>query len=416
MKLLRTISTRRLLASLAGLVIAVAAGTTIAIAAVGSGPVPPAKPLARAVRDALSAPAVQGISARISFTNHLIDSTYIQGLDPLLTGGTGRLWISPGHGLRLELQSDNGDAQLVLSRSRFWAYDPTSNTAYESALPTSVLGAHKPDGAKKDHGAAGLPSVADIQSFINHIPGIVSVSGAIPTDIAGRPAYTVRVSPKAAGGLLGAVELGWDAVRGVPLRFAIYARGDSSPVLELTATDISYGPVPASVFKISPPPGATVMNLPLGALGSLAAHSKGAAPARSEKKGHRAHTKRITGVSMVASHLSFPLAAPAELANQPRSSVTLVGHGSALVSYGLGLGGIYVLEQPAGNSSATRPPAGQSQDQPGLHLPTVTIGGAPALEIATPLGTILRFTRGGVSYTVLGSVTRATAEQAARSL
>lgn len=412
MKLLRTISTRRLLALVAGLVIAVAAGTTIAIAAVGSGPVPPAKPLARAVHDALSAPAVQGITARISFTNHLIDSTYVQGLDPLLTGGTGRLWISPKNGLRLELQSNNGDAQLVVNRGMFWAYDPTSNTAYEGTWPTSLMSAHKPDAASKDHSAAGLPSVAAIQSFINHIPGIVSVSGAIPSDIAGRPAYTVRVSPRTGGGLLGAVELGWDAVRGVPLRFAIYARGDSSPVLELTATDISYGRVASSVFSISPPPGAHVVNLPLGSLGALATHSKSAA----SDKHKAAHRKEITGVSAVSSHLSFPLSAPAALAGQPRSSVTLVGKHSALVAYGLGLGGIYVLEQPAGKSSAAKAPAAKQQDQPGLHLPTVSIGGAPALEIATPLGTILRFTRGGVSYTVLGSVTRATAELAARSL
>src|SRR5579872_5350968 len=202
MKLLRTISTRRLLASLAGLVIAVAAGTTIAIAAVGSGPVPPAKPLARAIHDALAARSVQGISARISFTNHLIDSTYIQGLDPLLTGGSGRLWISPKNGLRLELQSDNGDAQLVVNKGAFWAYDPTSDTVYEGRLPATLLGAHKPAAGPKVRSTSGLPSVADIQAFIAHLPGIASVSGATPGDIAGRPAYTVRVSPRTYGGLL----------------------------------------------------------------------------------------------------------------------------------------------------------------------------------------------------------------------
>jgi hypothetical protein len=46
----------------------------------------------------------------------------------------------------------------------------------------------------------------------------------------------------------------------------------------------------------------------------------------------------------------------------------------------------------------------------------VTINGSPAMELATPLGTILRFTRAGVSYMVAGSVTKAMAEQAARSL
>ena len=40
MRFLRTVSTRRLLATIGGLVAAIAAGTAIAVAAAGSGPVP----------------------------------------------------------------------------------------------------------------------------------------------------------------------------------------------------------------------------------------------------------------------------------------------------------------------------------------------------------------------------------------
>ena len=45
-------------------------------------------------------------------------------------------------------------------------------------------------------------------------------------------------SPKKNGCLLGALELAWDANNGAPLKAAIYARGSSSPVLELKATDL----------------------------------------------------------------------------------------------------------------------------------------------------------------------------------
>jgi len=41
MRFLRTVSTQRLLAIIAGLVIAIAGGSAIALAAAGSGPVPP---------------------------------------------------------------------------------------------------------------------------------------------------------------------------------------------------------------------------------------------------------------------------------------------------------------------------------------------------------------------------------------
>src|SRR6185437_8758310 len=111
MKYLRTVSTRRLLAMIAGVVAAIAAGTAIAVAASGSGPKPAPESLARAVHGALTAPEVQGISARISFTNNLIGSTNLQGTgaDLILSGASGRLWISNDGQMRLELQSDNGE-------------------------------------------------------------------------------------------------------------------------------------------------------------------------------------------------------------------------------------------------------------------------------------------------------------------
>ncbi len=51
-----------------------------------------------------------------------------------------------------------------------------------------------------------------------------------------------------------------------------------------------------------------------------------------------------------------------------------------------------------------------------MTLPTVSIDGIQGQELATPLGTMVRFERGGVEYTVLGSVPSATAEAAARDL
>ena len=410
MKLLRTTSTRRLLAGLTGLLVAIIAGTAIAIAASGTGPKPQPKPLARAVHDALAAPAVAGITARVTFTNHLIDAGNIQGSDPLLTGGSGRLWVSPGHGLRIELQSDNGDSQIVINKTMFWAYDPTSSTVYEGHIPAGSASA-----SAKPASHDGLPSIAEIQSVLTRLGGHASVSGAVPSDVAGHPAYTVTVSPRANGGLVGGASLAFDAARGVPLRFALYARGDRTPVLELKATNISYGSVASSVFSLTPPRGAKVVNVDLpssAAKGSESAASDKGTKAKSKAKHHGA---AVAGVRAVQAHLSFPLAAPAAVANMSRSSVTLLGkgaHAGAMVAYGQGLGGIYVIERPG---ASTKLPSA-SGDQRGLSLPTVSINGASAQELATPLGTVLRFSRGGVSYTLFGSVTSATAERAARSL
>ena len=84
MRFLRRISTRRLLALCAAIIAVAAAGAAIALAAGGGAPTPLPKPLAQAIHDALGAPAVEGVTARIHFTNHLIDQSDLgEGADPL---------------------------------------------------------------------------------------------------------------------------------------------------------------------------------------------------------------------------------------------------------------------------------------------------------------------------------------------
>ena len=57
------------------------------------------------------------------------------------------------------------------------------------------------------------------------------------------------------------------------------------------------------------------------------------------------------------------------------------------------------------------------EGESGFTLPTVALGdGTSADVLETALGTAVRFTRKGVGYVVAGSVTRATAESAARGL
>lgn len=414
MKFLRTAPTGRLLAVIAGLVIAIAAGTAIAVAAGGSGPVPKRERLAVALHQAAGAPAVKGISARISFTNSLIGSSDFQGAaDPLLQGTpTGRLWIGD-HRMRLELQSNGGDAQIVVNANKFWISDPAQHTVYEGTIPGSSGGSARDD--KHGSGAdSGIPTIASIQSEIDKLVKHVNLSGAVPGDIAGRPVYTVRISPRHDGGLLGSLQLAWDAVHGVPLRIAIYARNNPSPVLQLKVTDISYGAVPKSDFNISPPAGSKVVTISTPSDSGAAAH---AARLNGKLRGKHA-IKRTSGYAAVAHAVPFKLVAPNKLVDLPRHSVSMLSMGgkrAALVTYGQGLGGIIVIEQAEKGSGAGQPQS-QSNGQSSLSLPTVSINGATAQELVTALGTVLTFNRGGVGYTVLGSVPQVAAEAAARAL
>jgi hypothetical protein len=397
MSYLRRISTRRLLALCAGVLVVGVATAAIALAATGGGPTPPPKPLPNAVHDALAAPRVAGISARVEFTNHLLTSDSVQGSDPLLTGGSGRLWATPDGDLRLELQSDSGrgDSEIVVNGRHFLVYSGDTRRAYRGTLPRET---GKPAGGARSEGP---PSVTRIRGALGKLGKHLKLSGAMPTDVAGRPAYRVRISPKSHGGLLGGAGLAWDAVHGTPLEAAVYARGSSSPVLELKVTDISFGSVSSSVFDITPAPGTKVDNL-----GTITGdHSSGH---------QRAHAQ-VTGSSAVAPKLNFGMRAPNTLAGMPRQSVRLIrGEKSngALVTYGHGLDGVAVVEYPASHAAHAKAPAAGGD----LTLPKVSLGGVSADELQTPLGTVLHFKRDGVEYVVAGSVTRGVAEAAARGL
>jgi outer membrane lipoprotein-sorting protein len=381
MRYLRTASTTRIVTLLA-VVVALVLSAGFAQAALDSDPKPDPKPLDRAILDAVNAPAVDGVSARITFTNGLLPAGSLPhgAASPLAEGAEGRLWLAGDGRLRLELQSEAGDAQIVAGDDRVTIYDSSSETAY--VLPVKR-------GEGQEHEPATLD---DVQRGLDRLAGTWSLSGAQPTSTAGRPTYTVRIAPKDDGGLLGAAELAWDAVRGVPLRAAVYAQGQDEPVLELEADDVSYGAIADSTFEADPPKGTRLVEI-------------------DPVTGSDAHGRptRVHGVDAVQEKLGFELSAPKELAGLPRTSVRLVDAGgspAALSVYGEGMGAILVLQR-----EADRP-----ERDSGFQLPEINIDGATGSELATPLGTLVTFQRGGVSYVVLGSVPPVAAENAARGL
>jgi hypothetical protein len=366
MRWLAALPARRLW-TLVAAVCVLALGAGIAQAALRSGGgAPPPKPLDRAVRDALAAPPAPGISARIELVDHLLPSGSMAGQgasSPLLTGASGRLWLTRDGRFRLELQSGSGDAQVVSDGRTLTVYDAGSNTVYRAALPASAAGERRERGERGER-RTGPPTLAAVRRGLGRLARAWTLSGARPTRTAGRPSYTVRIAPKDRGGLLGAGELAWDAVRGVPLRAAVYARGQTSPVLALRATDIAYRAIPDSDVRAPAPPGAKVVRLNL---------SRALAQARG------AHSR----------------------GRQSDGTVTV---------HGRGLGAIAVLERPV-----TGTPAG-GRDSLG-QLPRVALGGGTTgRELATALGTVITFERAGVSYTVAGSVPPAAAERVARGV
>jgi outer membrane lipoprotein-sorting protein len=384
---LRRLSTRSLIVLVVAVVAVAAGGAAIAVAARGGGKTPPPKPLDQAIHDSLAAKSPAGVTARVKFTNRLFPSGSLIGQvgSALMSGASGRLWLTNDGRGRVELQSDAGDVQVVWNDQQISVYDASSNTVYRVTLPKR----QSPKGSSGDNGMP--PALADIDKVLTDVGVHWALSGARPTDVAGRPAYSVSVSPKHDGGLLGSLELAWDAVRGTPLRAGIYAQGRTAPVLQLAVTDISYGAVPDGDVNVAPPAGAKVIEV--------------AAPGSNSHEG--SGTPAVTGLAAVRAAAGFPVVAPDSLVGLPRNDVRLVGGDTVLVLYGQGLGRIVLVERKADASSSN-----------GIlsSLPTVSLDGLTAHELATELGTALAWQAGGTSYILAGSLPAAAAEAAARAV
>jgi hypothetical protein len=377
---------KRLYAVLAAVVVlGVGAGIAQAALSSGSATKPPDRPLAQAVMAALQAPKFEGVSASIRVTNNLLPAGSLpKGVSsPLAAGGDGRLWLSADHRLRLDLHTTAGDLQLVYDGTRASLYDQRSNTTY--TLPVSAA-------AAKAAGGGGRLPFGDFQQGLGALLRFWNLSDAKPTTTAGRPTYTVRISPKDDGGLLGAAELAWDAERGVPLRAAVYAQGSDDPVFEIAATKVAYGPVDASDLAPTPHPNARVVEI------------------NPDKLHANAKATGVTGVDAVQRRLDFRLAAPGQLAGLARRQVMLLDLGGAkgaVSVYGNGLGTIAVFQYRT---------ADHRTGLADLNLPEINIDGRTGKELATALGTVVSFERNGVVYLVAGLVPPVAAENAARGL
>lgn len=375
--LLRHLPLSRLLL-LCGVVVAVGIGAAALALAVGAGPVPPPKRLAQAIHDALAAPPIDGVSARIQLTDRLVEGADLAttggsgeasqlASSPLLSGASGRLWVGADGHARLELQSEKGDTQLLWDGHTASLYDASTNTLYRYVPP-----AHEEEGGGGHEGdvghPGGAPTVAKIEERLDKARKHADISEANPTDVAGQAAYTMRVSPQEDGGLVAGAELSWDAVHGLPLRAAVYSTDSSAPVLELAATEISYGPVDAATLDFTPPSSAKIKDVTLPSRAH--AGSNGSSTGSSSQEG------------------------------EAKPHVTV---------HGKGLGAIVLAESPVKQGSG-----GEIQPIEGLRK--VEVNGTSASELPTALGTVLSFERSGVRYLLAGSVTPSAIEAFAKSL
>ncbi len=366
--------------ALAAIFLGVASVTAFALTR-GSN-APPKRSLAAAIHHSLAGKQVAGITADVKLNTNLLPGASSSFQTGALTGATGHVWLTKGHA-KLELHSSLGTTLVGFANGRVTLYMPKSNTAY--VLPLK----HAADSGKATtHDSGSLPSTAEISTELAAVSQHVFLSGAIPGTVAGQPSYTVRIQPRHNGGLFGTLALAFDANHPVPLRIALYPKGSGTPAIELVATKIHFGAVPASDLRVAPA-GATVhvVHLPSRSEIRKTVEKSGAAKSNVVL---RPTQKSLAGMKLSKVH-----------------SFSFSGKPAVLLAYGRGLGSVLVLEQRADPSTR-----GDMLSQ----LPAVTVGSVKGHELDTTLGSVVRFTHGGVTFTIVGSQRPSTILEAARAL
>jgi outer membrane lipoprotein-sorting protein len=306
---------------------------------------------------------------------------------------TARVWYGGEERFRAELQGENGDRIFVQDGERAWAYDGATNTLKTGKQPSEPQ-------------PSTPPGPAEIDRMLTELAPTSELTQGSPVRYAGREAYVLTLSPRDEASTL--VERGRafiDAETYLPLQLSLYAEGRPEPVFSWRVSSLEVGPVPNGLFDFQVPPGAEVKPLDERPDGRDPEVPAGAKP------------REFETVEEAQRLVDFEIE---ELPNPPGgrelTGVYFKGSDGVVLTYGSGWGTV-VLAQGPHEQGAVPPRSTTTDGGEDLALPTVDLGGGVrATELSTPVGTGLRWSAGGVSYVLAGSVPASELERAAREL
>jgi len=181
-------------------------------------------------------------------------------LTSLISGShTIKVYWQDGTHFRLAIPQQMSETDLIRDGGTAWLWQSTSDSVTKFSLADAAPATHK----KIKKVEAQLPPLTPQQAANEALAAVgkttvVSVDSAV--NVAGEPAYELVLAPKDSRSTIGSIRIAIDAKTNVPLRVQVFAKGASSPALQVSYTQISYvAPSPAN-FAFTPPPGATVDN------------------------------------------------------------------------------------------------------------------------------------------------------------
>ncbi|MEP6980921.1 MAG: transcriptional regulator [Nakamurella sp.] len=277
---------------------------------------------------------------------------------------TMRVWWRGANDSRLDVVTAGGETDVYRDDTGSWTWE------YE---PDRVT--------RRDAAALGLPTATDL------LPTTLArrlLSEAQPDEltrlpadrIAGRDALGLRLVPDDASASVARVDIWIDATSGLPLEVQIFGAGATVPALDSRFLDVDLSTPAAELTRFAPPAGSTQQRSdPLGALANAARDAP-------------------------------PIALPGTLAGLPRRTVD--GAPPGMVLYGRGVTVLAVVPLPGRVARDLRRGADADPTAVSNELWTrIAVG---------PLGILVVDPPGHSTYGLIGTVTGAALDQAAREL
>jgi outer membrane lipoprotein-sorting protein len=198
----------------------------------------------------LGLPDVSGslLGASAGSDSDLSLQTFISGSHTL------RIFYGGPDKQRVALLGQTSESDVVHNGTDLWTYSSTTRQVTHATLPQPDV---KPEAAAPAS-VAGMTPQAAAEKALAAIDPSTAVTVDPTARVADRSAYQVRLTPRDAKSLIGSVAIALDAATSLPLRVQVFARGATSPAIQVGFTDLTMGAPDASIFHFVKPAGTTV--------------------------------------------------------------------------------------------------------------------------------------------------------------
>lgn len=208
---------------------------------------------------------VQSLSGTVAVTTDLglppLPGTGDLSARSLLTSGTHtlRVYADGPQRQRVDLLGTAAETDAVHNGRDLWQWSSASRTATHTALPAQT----GPAAQRPSAPARELTPQAMATQLLHQVGPSTSVSVGTAASIAGRSAYDLRLTPRSTDSTIGHADIYVDAQTGLPLCVGVTPRHSTTEALDVRYTSLTLARPDASLFRFSPPRGATVKQSPL---------------------------------------------------------------------------------------------------------------------------------------------------------